>query len=521
MTSIARAETPPTRVDLPPAGAPSTGGDIMGKWMRALKRRAPLIAAIIAAVTLTALALTLAQVKHYQASATLQISDQNAGLGEGSSGDVLDAERRVNNVVELLGLDTVAREVRTRLRLTDSPREIQEKVTTEATPSSDLVSLTVEDTSPRRAAGIANAYADVFLAQRRTAARAATADAAQLQRRRLEALTPEQRASDEGQVLSTRVSELESAAEIQQGGVEIVRRAVAPDDPSGPRPLLNTGLGLIAGTLLALGVVALLEGVNRRLDEEEDFETAFGLPVLGAVPKPTRNAGPFGGREQREGYGAVAANLRFSSRYSNLRMSSKYSNVGAIMVTSAAAGDGKTATTLGLAEALVELGSRVIVIEADVRRPSISQQLGLEARHDLGSVLRGEVSLSDALVPAEARVGATAVGGDGHRLDLRSLTILPVGGEQVTPQQLLVSQAMPDLIAEARGLADVVLVDTAPPLLAQETLTLVPAVDSVVLVGRRNRTTREQARRIMRSLEPFMVPISGVVMTNAVRREIY
>jgi Mrp family chromosome partitioning ATPase len=98
---------------------------------------------------------------------------------------------------------------------------------------------------------------------------------------------------------------------------------------------------------------------------------------------------------------------------------------------------------------------------------------------------------------------------------------VPARSVAVTPQRLLVSQAMPELVAEARGLADVVLVDTAPALLAKETLTLVPAVDSVILVGRRNRTTREQARKMMRLLEPFMVPILGVVMTGAPRREIY
>jgi non-specific protein-tyrosine kinase len=479
-------------------------------YLRALRRRWWLIPIITALVTAAALLLSLTSTKQYDATAKLLLNQNeaiNTLIDPNASSGTQDPERQLNTDVELIKLDAVAARVRQRLRLRMSTDQLLKEVSTEVGSTSNVVGLTVRDTSPRRAARIANAFAREYVAFQQQSARASLQQAATLAQTQLNSLSPTDRDSPQGRQLQQRLRELQIAAALQTGGVEIVRRATVPTGPSRPRPALSAALGLLLGLLLGVAAALILEFADRRLKDERAVEDLYGLPMLASIPRaPRRAAGPFPGDDpgQREAYGMLAANLRFSA------LSHDFNTV---MITSPSPEEGKTSVTLGLARALALLGQRVIAIEADLRRPSFARYAQLEALGGgLSAVLNGGGRLSDKLIWLDAStfepvtLGAVREG--------LSFAVLPVGPIPLNPARMLARPAMAAAIQEARALADVVLIDTAPVGTVNDAVTLVPNVDGVMIVSRLNKTTKDAARRTLRLLRNFDVTIPGIVITD-------
>ncbi len=483
---------------------------------RMLRRRWLLIAFMVVLVTGAALASSLRAPDEYDATAKLLLRENEpieALLGRTPGAAPADPEREANTKVALIKLDAVADRVARKLSLRLPAEELLDKVSTEVEATSDIVAITVRDRDPDQAARLATAFAQEYVAFRRRSARSSIDEAAELASSRLRSLTPEEQASEEGRQLGGRLRELEIAASLQTGGVEVIRLAAIPRGPATLPPLLNGLLGLFLGLVLAVFVALILEFADRRLKDEEEAQAVFELPLLATIPRPSRGSGKVildGDRDLEEAYGTLAANVVFSIRSREL---------GALMITSARAEDGKTSVTLGLARALKTLGQRVIVVEADLHHPRFVQTFDIEQRGGLSSLLAEVGTLEDELVALDAYSGNRATKAGSH--NGASVSILSAGPVPPNPSAMLARPVMGSILDECRQLADVVLIDTAPVGLVHDPLTLVNHVDGVLLVSRLQWTKQDAARRMMRLLRQVNAPVMGLVLTGGERQQGY
>lgn len=473
--------------------------------LRAIRSRWRLIAIIVAVTTSVALAVSLSGEKRYDATAKLLLRDRDAvssvlqPSGRSSSSD---PERELNTDVDLIKSNATARAVMEDLDLERPADELLDQVTTKIDHTSYIVSLTVRDSDRRRAAAIANAFAQAYVEFRVRYARESYENAAKLARTQLEQLAPEDRDTPEGRALAARRRELQIDAALQTGGAQIVRRASIPDDPSRPRPLLSGLLGLFGGLLLGPAVALALKVFDRRLRDERDVEGQFGLPILAAIPRGSRRyASQLEDPAQREAYGLLAANLRLATL-------SGRSDV--VLITSPAPGEGKTTVTLGTAAALSRLGLRVIAIEADLRRPAFARQIRLPRGLGLTGVISGAITLPEALVwvGSDSLAPTAQTGGD-------AFAVLPAGALPANAQRTLSGPGVAALLEAARELADVVLIDSAPIGTVNDALALAGLVDSIAIVARLNLTTSDAIRRALRGLRNLDDKLAGVVITAA------
>jgi capsular exopolysaccharide synthesis family protein len=262
--------------------------------------------------------------------------------------------------------------------------------------------------------------------------------------------------------------------------------------------------------VIALALVLLLERLNRRIREPEELEAIYRLPLLGTVPKSAalaRAGRERGGKrvplppEEAERFSLIRARLRFFNVDRQLRT---------IVVASAEPGDGKTLVARHLAEAAARLGSRVLLLETDLRHPTLAEQLGVQPRPGLADVLIGAVAMDQAVasIPLD---GASADGAGARGMDLLTAgAVLPPN-----PSELLESRAIDAVLERARLTYDLVVIDTPPLTAVSDAFPLLAKVDGIVLVGRVGRSHRHAAERLRQDLESSGAPLLGVVANGS------
>lgn len=279
--------------------------------------------------------------------------------------------------------------------------------------------------------------------------------------------------------------------------VTMVAEAVPPTVQSSPNSRRNVLAAALAGLILGILGALARERLDTRVRSEEDLPD--GVSVLGSVPFDRGVKGRVGGRRsaavstatRQEAFRKIRTNLRFLDVDSPVRI---------ITVTSGIAGEGKTSTCLALAQALAEDGQRVLLVDADLRRPKIADYLSIEGSVGLVDVLAGSVPLGLA----------------AQRLEAGRLSVLPSGTIPPNPTELLGSHAMADLMARLRDEYDLVLIDAPPILPVADALIAGAKSDGVVLVVRHGKTTRNHARESIAALERVEARLLGTVF-NMVR----
>lgn len=278
--------------------------------------------------------------------------------------------------------------------------------------------------------------------------------------------------------------------------------------PSGRTPRLL--LGLILGLALGAAASLLIERLDTRLQNREGAETAFGLPVVAEIPYMSRRLRKVGQVVTASVPESAAAEAFRSLRAALLLMPSKIllgeadgrrrreSGGQVVLVTAPTARSGKSTTAVNLAVALAESGRRVLVIDADFRNPAVNRLLDVETTVGLTDVAAmGDVGQLDKVIQ-QSRVAP--------------LHVLSAGSRTVPGNTI--EAALPAVISQARQLADVVVIDAAPLLSGSDALDVLPHVDTVVMVGRVRRTTREQAQRARELLARIAVPVLGVALVG-------
>jgi capsular exopolysaccharide synthesis family protein len=276
--------------------------------------------------------------------------------------------------------------------------------------------------------------------------------------------------------------------------VQVVQPGSVPNEPSSPKPVLNITIGVILGAIAGVLAGMLKEALDTRIDVMADAASATGPPILGEI-NYDRAA-----RKRTLVYDTDPLGLR-AEHFRKLRTNLRFINVDqpprTIIVSSPMEGDGKSSVALNLAFSLAEDGARVVIVDADLRRPTVASSLGLIEETGLTSVLSGQATVADVVQRAERR---------------SAINVLASGPTPPNPSELLGTQRMQLLLQELRADADYVIIDTPPLLPVTDAAVIAPGTDGVVLVVRAGRTKREELRAAVKSLDTVGGSILGVIV---------
>ena len=475
--------------------------------LRLLRRRLGVLIACAILIPAAAVAFSLAQQKQYSATASLLFRDPQFDqklFGSTFIQQSGDPARQAATNVRLVSLEVVASRTSRALGGRPSAGDIAAGINVAPAGQSDVANITATNSDPQLAARIANTFAQQFIAFRREADRSKISSAQQLVQEQLRRLPAAERKSPEGTALSQRAEQLQILAALQTGNAELVQPAQPPSSPSSPKPIRNGAIGLLFGLLFGVAVALLLERLDRRLSRTEDIAEAFDRPVLGAIPESRTIA-------KSQGRDAALAPAEAES-FRMLRASLRYFNVDrkitSVLITSAAPAEGKSTVAIHLASAAASAGQSVLLLEADLRRPTIARRLGISPGVGLSQVLAGDVPLSEA-------TQAVAVTSGAFETTQRTLDVLVSGPIPPNPADLIESERMRKVITHAEGLYDLVIVDTPPTSVVSDAIPLVKEMSGVIVVTRLGRTTRESASHLRSQLENLDANILGVVVNSA------
>lgn len=276
--------------------------------------------------------------------------------------------------------------------------------------------------------------------------------------------------------------------------VEVIAPARTPIGPIEPTTRLNTvlaaGAGLLLGVLLALAI----RRFGSRLSNVEDVHEAVDAPVLGSIGRAGQ--GGIAGSLREHPSGPIAESVRQTTAALKFVDMDRAHRV--LLVSSAQAGEGKSSTSIGLALTLAEVGSRVLLLEADLRRPTLAAMTGVEGGIGLSTVVVGDASLGEAVQVW------------GHE----RLHLLPCGPTPPNPGQLLTSKRLHAVLEQARTDYEYVIIDAPPVLAVSDALWLAPAADASILVARVDRTRRDALRKATAALDGTPAPVLGIVLNG-------
>ncbi len=477
---------------------------------------------------MAAVALSLRQATTYGATADLDYR------GEGTSLSLVGTPAypsRTNGELADLGASTLAQpralqRVRATLRTPLSIRALRDRVSAAVDPKSNLVHLTATAGDPEFAARLANALADQTVDQARQEARRTYRAAATDLRRRQASLpdgTAAERAANAGQsqLYNDQITRLQTLMQLAEP-VVIAGRAEVPDSPVSPKPVRNAILALLVGGLLGLLVAFLRDLLDRRLRSPEDVTAAVPLPVLGRI----RDAALGGAGALPSGRPLHQSDLEaFSILRTNLRFFDVDDPPRTIAVTSAAPGEGKSTVAASLALSYAAAGSSTLLVECDLRRPTLAGRLGLAAPD--GELPRGltDYLAGDAAPEEVLRIVATPelATRNGHlprpgEARAQPLVAVLAGSPTPRPAELLGSERFAAFLAQVREDYDVVVLDTSPLLTVADTLQVLPRVDGALVCVRSGQTTKDEAAALRGTLERLPHGMLGLVVTG-IRRE--
>jgi capsular exopolysaccharide synthesis family protein len=313
--------------------------------------------------------------------------------------------------------------------------------------------------------------------------------------------------------LLEKLKEAGVTAGLRSNNFRIIDAARVPTFPSEPNIPRNLSFALVLGLISGVGLAFVLENLDNTVRTPEQATALSGLPALGMIPLGSKsgNRGPTGKRlaltaskEVMETVTQIRPQSQMAESYRALRTSLLLSNLGAppkvIVVTSARPQEGKTTTSINTAIVLAQKGVRVLLVDADLRRPSVHKTLGMGLRSGLSNVLTGTAT-------AEQTITTSPI--------LPNLFIMPAGTPPPNPAELLASSNMRDLIIELRGQYDHIVIDTPPTLSVTDAVVLAPRADATILVIRSGQTTKQALRRSRDILMQVNAHVAGVLL-NAV-----
>ncbi len=490
---------------------PRDVGDEQGielrRYLAAVRRNLPLIVAIVVLITGAVVALSLRLSPTYQAQAKILVEEPVAVLG---SGDAVTMERRLATTRELLTARRILDAAGTSLGVDGG--FLGGSVQASIDPQANIITVVGEAETPGRAAAIANAVAEAFLADRTTLVQQRIAAARQSVQQQIDEMSTRSPGGPEIEALRERLADLSVAESAAGIDLQIVEPAIPPAAASSPRPLRNAVLALFASTFFGILVALGRDQLTPRAGGPRELSRILELPLLAGVPYVRRRWQRSKARDvamEHEAYQTLRAALEFSAWGENDRV---------MLVSSALAGEGKTTATARLGRALARAGHRTLIVSADLRAPRLHEEFGLSRGVGLGeilTVLHGEptTDMSPELFARAKKVVLAPSSGEPGAGYLHMIT----SGTKVKDAERLVSGgAMRTFVGEVRRMDyDYILVD-APPLLGlADSQALAQWTDTMLLVARLDRITLDHATELRAVLDRLPTRALGLVVIGA------
>lgn len=401
---------------------------------------------------------TLQQPQLYSSTAqvffSVQMGSSNADLAQGSN----YTERQMSSFSQAARSPLVLEPVVEQFGLPDTAASLASKTQVNTPTGTVIMGITVTERNPETAATLANAITQQLLVT-------------------VPVLTPP----------------LEDGTEPIRATV--LSAASPQQSPVSPNTNMNLALGLIVGLAAGFGIALLREVLDTRIRDAESLAEVTEVSVLGSIPRARA--------KEDGGNHAVISTHPHSQRAeairhlrTNLQFVDFSGKARTLVVTSSVPAEGKSTTILNLAIALSDAGSRVALVDADLRKPTIHKKLGLEGAVGLTTVLIGRASLSDALQPWR-----------GTKLD-----VLTAGQIPPNPSELLGSLAMANTLDSLAAQYDYVLVDSAPLLPVTDGAVLARQAGAVLLVVSAEKAKRLEVSQALERLENVDAAVAGIVL---------
>lgn len=515
-------------------------------YLLILRRRVWWILGITAVTVGTAVFVTSQQTPLYEGSTEVLVEQIGGGGTASALEQALLGQSNLATQRRLVTSLPVTQAVVERLELDTAPRDLWEQVEVEVLRDTSVLEIRATDPDPTRAADLAQAFAEEYLTHRRGQAverlletQTALQERARNLRNRLDEVEqdlstgaaagqpsqddsagpggetppgtgPEALRRERDSLLTqlaqvtTQLATLEGATEVGRRGGEVIVPAAVPDQPVSPRPVRSTALALLLGLMLGAGVAFLIDHLDDAVRSDDDVKRATRRPVIGHIPhwKKAERTGrlvtlmdPWS--PPAEAYRTLRTNIRFLTGVRTGEQASGGAGTS-LLVTSPEAQEGKTTTAGNLAVAAARAGSRVVLVDADLRRSEVHRRFGLGRTRGLAELLVGEVEMTEA---------ALDVG-------VENLRVLPAGSSPPNPAELLGSPAMIRLMARLEENADLVVYDSPPVLAVSDAMEVAPTVGRVLMVLKAGSSHRRALAAATERLSDIGATLIGSVMND-------
>ncbi|MDP2895525.1 MAG: polysaccharide biosynthesis tyrosine autokinase [bacterium] len=302
-----------------------------------------------------------------------------------------------------------------------------------------------------------------------------------------------------------RSRETDISERTEKSDVRIVDRAEVPGAPFKPRTERNIMLALIAGLIIGCGGAFFVEHLNDKVESPDDIEGYIGKPFLGAVPIITDNS--LDGIDEKARFVHLSPESTVSEAYRTLLAGIHYSpavnGMKTILVTSAGPSEGKTTTLTNMGIAAAQNGKRVLLVDSDLRRPTLHKIFGLRKEIGLTDYLVGEAGLEHII----------------QETDIPNLSVIARGASSPNPSGLISSERMKEFAKRIRDSYDLVLFDSPPCTVVSDPLILGNAMDAVINVAQCGRYSRKMIGRGIELLEGVNANVIGVVLNEVKERD--
>lgn len=424
---------------------------------------------------LIGLILSLLTTPLYQASAQMFVSVKStSAVGEAYSGGLF-VQQRVKSYIDVVDSPAVLEPVIAELGLDMPYTALAGKVSAQNPPNTVLLNVVVTDTNPDQAAKIANAVAASY----------ATEIA------RLEGAEPTSTASPTPTPSTTTDT---SATPVQ---ATVIKPATEGSKVS-PRTRVNVMVGALLGLLIGVGIAVLRNSLDTTVKTPEELDEASGAASLGVVSyDPDAASSPLVALRdtpRAEAFRTIRTNLQYVDVDNPPRT---------VVITSSLPGEGKSTTACNLAIAVAQAGARVLLLEADLRRPMVSGYLGVDGSRGLTDVLIGRLPLPHAIIHWQRGL----------------LDYLPAGAIPPNPSELLGSRHMAALLKELAKRYDMIIIDAPPLLPITDAAILATAADGAILVARHGSTRREQVSESAEAIRQVNGRLLGTILNFAPLRK--
>lgn len=502
----------------------AASGDL-SDYIAPLKRRWWLLIIIPLLLALATYALVSQRAPSYSATVTLLVNPVTGSSGTAAD-NITAATLLTKTYSGFVTSPVILQRVATDLKLAETPTQLESLVTATADPSSQVIRITTNYHSAQGAADISNAVADRFLAFLAELPKAGVSQgsqalrdsidkarsdrdnvSAQLAMLRSSPTTPTAEENARIASLDSLLQQYQSAytslLDLQQrlnltqltsqNGVSIAVRAVPPQHPTGSLQLLATAAAFLAGLgATAVGIV-LAEQSNPRVRSRKDVWRVVDLPLLATVPRTGDTESIEVIDEPRSAMSEAIYALQ-----TRVWIEARGNAATTVAITSAGAGEGASIIAANLATAFAQAGQRVVLVDGNLRAPSLWKLFKKDAKH-----------------PGLAELVAVPVFGPQDVLangPIPGLHLLLAGPVSPIPTERLTSERTERILADLRDRADVVIIDAPPPLTDSNALLFAVHADHTVIVARAGRTRADKLRTALASIRAVKAPIFGIVL---------